>query len=254
MGSVITTNYNGRLHLGYGDENSISHSLGKSISRYQGPFAQFFANLFRLSVDIQICGKKYCLNKDSFKDHLQSIGFNGTEIEKIKTTGYDTFIQRNDTKLIISNSKLGDTLSHKKRMILFYKMILEMQKNNTESVKKFIKKGAYVDREFYQCGKLWINRSDLNMYLYNCYNEINFKCYTPLAFATSIGNQSMAQFIFNAKGKDISSDKISTVKFAIKGRKHRVDFNGTRFSKTKVIQVQQVTLRDGQFYMLNPPS
>lgn len=251
MSIITATNYKGRLHVGYGDEDSVSKCLGKSINSYRNPISKFFTKLYGFSMDIDIGGKIRCVNIESFKKHLQSIGLEGNSIEQVRKLGYKAFIQNNSSSLIIGNDKLGENFSDKKRMKLFKKMIKELSYNNTQRVKRLIRKGAYVDREFYKpsagalSGKIFFTRSQVEETLFDYFSNINYYSYTPLSLAAEKENQSLAKFILNVKNDDISSDKKQTFNFTMTRRGYQLDWN----TETKV---EQVSINDGKISIAYP--
>lgn len=257
MSIITATNYNGRLHVGYGDEYSASKRLGSSINSYRNPISKFFTKLFGFSMDIQVDGKQRCLNKKSFKKHLQSIGFDIMNVEEVGKIGYETFIQKNSDKLIVSNKKLGESFSIKKRMKLFNKMIKELDANNTQAVIRLICKGAYIDKLFYRptegsllTQSFWNSRSMLELRLSISYFSINFYSYTPLALAVEKGNQSLAKFILNIKNNDHSSDKKQTIRLALT----RETDSNVSYRGTAVVQTEQVAIENGNIHLITIPS
>ena len=247
MSIITATNYQGRLHVGYGDEDSVSKCLGNSINSYRNPISKFFTKLFGFSRDIDIDGKNRCVNKESFKKHLRSIGFEGDSIEQVRKLGYKTFIQNNSDTLIIGHDKLGENFSNKKRMKLFVKMIGELEVNNTQAVKRLIRKGAYVDREFFKPANgalngqsFWNTRSDIESTLYNWYPNTHFYSYTPLTLAAEKENQSLAKFILNVKNNNISSDKKQTIKYTVT---HRGGYE--ILWQTETVKIEQASINDG---------
>lgn len=243
MGIVTATNDRGRLYLGFGDENSVSRCLGSSIETFRNAGAKFFATLFGAALEIQVDGKNRCVSKKGFKQHLQSIGFDATVIDEVSRIGYDTFIRNNQDKLLLSSNILGETFSIKKRMRLFEKMVCHLEVNNSQAVKRLIRKGAYIDREFFKpCGgalsdqTFWNSRSEIESYLHYKYLNTNFCSYTPLTMAAEKGNQSLAKFILSIKNGDFSSDKKVTYKYYVTD-----GGNGTHW-KTKVIKTEQTTM------------
>jgi len=255
MNIITNTNYNGRLHLGYGDEGSVSKCLGKSINAYRNFIFKFFTRLFSISMDIEMGGKSICVNKVSLKKHLESIGLEGEDIEKINRIGYTTFIQQNEAKLIIQNDTLGENFSDKKRMKLFEKMIRQLEVNNTQAVKRYLRKGAYIDREFCKSeptGKLYlVNFKEMKKWIFGVGSEFKIYSYTPLALAAEKENQSVAKFIAKAKDNDISSDKKETFKY--RDHSHCYGY-GNHFNwTTEREKFEKVTNRDGIIILTEIP-
>ena len=100
-------------------------------------------------------------------------------------------------------------------MKLYEKMIRQIEDNNTQAVKKLIRKGAYIDREFYKLpnGSYFTRYPILENFLTRYYTNTTVHTYTPLARAAEKGNQSLAQFILKAKNCDVSSDKKQTAHY-----------------------------------------
>src|SRR5262249_35897857 len=159
---------------------------------------------------------------------LQSLGLEDGYIKEINKIGYHTFIKNHADKIIIRNEKLGESFSNKKRRKLFGKMIRQLDINNTQAVKRLIRKGAYIDREFYKLPEeslnspsLWISRPELERFLArirfktNSNLFSNFYSYTPLAMAAEKGNQTLAKFILKAKNGDDSSDKKQNIHYLL---------------------------------------
>ena len=256
MSIITATNYAGRLHIGYGDENSVSKCLGNSLYVYHSPIAKFFTKLFGFSIEIDIANKSRCISKKSFTEHLQSIGLKNSNINEVCKIGYRTFIQNHAKEIIVSNEKLAENFSTKKRIKSFNKMISQLEANNTEAVKRLISKGAYIDKEFYKpCdGALsgqssWDSRSDLEGTLQKYYLNTKFCCYTPLALAAEKGNQSLAKFILNAKNNDVSSDKKQIFNYSVTSK----NYSGT-YWKTEIATIEQVVVnKDSSEISLDPP-
>jgi hypothetical protein len=210
---ITAVNYNGRLHLGYGYENGSTHCLGSSIKTYRNPIAKFFSKIFGFGIDVEVGGKIRCLNKVSLKSHLQSIGLGDAKLEEVSKIGYRTLIEtiqeKDSAKLKISQEKLGANFSNTKRMKLFTKMIKQLDANNTQAVMKLIRKGAYIDREFYKYNnKLLIDKKETEALLtaYSIRDTSSIVSYTPMAMATEKANQVLAYFISNNKGSNFTAD------------------------------------------------
>lgn len=223
MKIITAANYEGRLHLGYGEENSIPQCLGTSINTYHNFITKFFTQLFGFSMTLEIDGKQRCVNKKSLIKHFGSIGCEDANVTRIKAIGYYRFIEEISGKITITlrKDKLGESFSHSKRMELFEKMVAELQANNTQAVQRLIRKGAYIDREFFipadgsiDGRSFWSNRPKLERVMFDHWNDY-FYSYTPLAMAAEKGNQVLANFILNAKGDNFSSDRKQTFYLSI---------------------------------------
>lgn len=243
MSFITATNYNGRLHLGYGDENSVGKCLGNSIYTYCNSISKFFTKLFGFSIELDIDGKQRCVNKKSLIKHLESIGLENISIEKIRKIGYNTLLKQHSGQIITRNDNLGESFSIEKRMKLFEKMVTQLEVNNTQAVKRLIRKGAYVDREFFKPAdgplsgqSFWSSRPMLEEVLHRYYINTNFYSYTPLALATEKGNQSLAKFILGAKNGDVSSDRKQTIHQSLTSN------NRTPYWKTETIKVEKVSV------------
>lgn len=93
-------------------------------------------------------------------------------IEEVGKIGYNAILNKYSDKIITRNNNLGENFSNKHRMRLFGKMVIQLQINNTKAVKRLIRKGAYVDREFFQPADefkhgptFWIKRRKLERIL-----------------------------------------------------------------------------------------
>lgn len=209
--TIISVIDNGRLHLGYAQENQICKQLGRSINLYSHSVTQYLAKRQGKAENIIIAGRSYCVNSKSLAQHLSSIGLNQEEAKEMATVGYETFINLKKDKIYIGPNPLGENLSHKKRGKFFKRLIHELIANNTEAVKKLVRKGAYFDREFFVHdpinGKsLFIIESELEKILNKHFNETIYKSYTPLTMAVEKGNQPLSTFFYEAKNKNTSSD------------------------------------------------
>lgn len=215
---IIATNDAGRLHIGYGEKGSFAKCLGKSINSYYFFISKFFTKLFGYSMDIEIGGKIRCVNIKSFKNHLESIGLNLDNIEEIRKLGYSAFIKNNHNSISCSEGNFSDVLSNEKRERLFVKMVAKLQENDTEAVEKLIRKGAYLDKEFYlffseSHGRKFIyNKTDLEITLREQGTKTDFYSYTPLALVAAEPNQELSR-LFSKFKMDISSDKKRTSRF-----------------------------------------
>ncbi|MBA3722773.1 MAG: hypothetical protein H0W88_10290 [Parachlamydiaceae bacterium] len=224
MNNIIISDLDcGRLHLGYGEANSMCKRLGKSMDVYQNFITKFFTKLFGYAVDIEVEGRTYCVSHISLAQHLESVGLDQSVIKDVNRLGYETIINQNAAKVKTLNDNFGENFSSAKRMDLFTKMIGELCVNNTQAVKRLIRQGAYVDREFFTTFTLnstaqiiWTNRSALEQELTNFKQTTHFYSYTPLSKAVRTGNQSMANFLVNAKNGDVSADKWKKMEFVSK--------------------------------------
>lgn len=209
----------GHLHLGYGPQKAVPKELGKSINSYNNFITRFFSSLFHLSMQTKIAGKKRYVKIESLQNHLRSIGLNEFQIQEIKSQGYDEYIQRNHKKIQIGERYLGETLSDAKRLKLFKKLcsLLSGNRLNHESIQRLVKKGAYLEREFYvplnndrlnEHRGFWLTpREIIKKMQFFGYRKAALHSYTPLTKVAELGNQELAKLIISAKNNDVSKDR-----------------------------------------------
>ncbi|MBA3722226.1 MAG: hypothetical protein H0W88_07485 [Parachlamydiaceae bacterium] len=223
---ITATNYEDRLHVGYGEENSVSKCFGRSINVYQNFITKTLTKLFGISIEVNIDGINRCVNRNSFRKHLYSIGLKNISVDDIKMVGYKTIINRNEDKLIKTEDNLWESFSEKKRLNLFNKMVNCLLDDDTEGAKRMIRKGAFVDREFFTTTytefngvRFWNSRTgcerNLDWYM-KSYSNISGKyfSYTPLTLAAEKGHQSLAKLILNHKKGEHSSDQLQTFNYS----------------------------------------
>lgn len=272
--SITTTNHNGHLYIGYGEENNLPKYIG-NFKVYRNCTMQFLTRMFRLSIDIEINGKKRCVNKKSFQEHLNSIckissvkNNNDLILKQVIKIGYDRFVNNiskaMDGSLNLSKN-LGDIFPDKKRKKLLEKLIYQTEINNLHAAKKLIRKGAYIDREYFHIDShICHNRTETEWFL-ESRSEKTFYSYTPLAQAIEKGHkfkdQSLAKFIMNIK-KDISSDRKQTITYSYTKEYKQVPtifisdeyypYNDvlTSITKTiKTIKAEQVSIKDNELIL-----
>jgi hypothetical protein len=195
MGIVTTVTSQSRLHLGYGVENALPNRLGRSIKKYTG-LCSFFAKVFFKSVEIEINGRKHCVNRKSFIQHLESIGLQSSALKRAKRVGYAALINEAHIRPRLGNEKLGDLLTDKKRTKLLRQLVSAIDTDNIEIAKKLVRMGAYLNRPFW-IASFWPDRVFMS-------SKHNFRCnvtsYTPLARAVVKDNKELVKFIATVKG------------------------------------------------------
>lgn len=244
-GLVASVQYKGQLHLGYAEtENDSRKRLGTSINLYRNRLAQFIMKLFRLAIIIHVDGKDRCVNKANFLDHLKSIGIENPTIQKTGKIIYDRLIAESKDKLQTGSDNLGALLPQKQRLKYTEKMIEALWQNNSEAVKRYLNKGAYVDHEFFipvdgsTHGKtMWLSRASIEKHLYDEFLHAHYSAFTPLSYAVEKGNQVSARILHNFKG-EAGDKKVTFELFAIR--------NKTKW-ETCVKKEEEVRLQNDEF-------
>lgn len=220
--NISTTCDRGRLHIGYEDDKNVAMRLGPSIRVYKGPITKFFVKyIFRMAVDQSINGKVYCLNVKSLSEHLAAIGVRkepkdalNDEGQKgiasqLATIGYDNLIKMHREVISFSQIPLSEGLSEKKRTQLFKKMIDRLERGETETVKKYVRKGASVERRFYR----FPDETTISMPSEVTYEKrlvlekYGFSVLTPLACAAGKKNKDLSAFLVKAKNGNMQQDR-----------------------------------------------
>lgn len=140
MNIITATHYNGSLRLGYGASNTPGERLGEDIEVYRNPISQFFARVHKRSMDIEIDGKIRCVDKKSFKSHLESIGLGDIQLENIKQISYENLIK--DKTISTSGTKIHEDFSVEKQRKLLGKLMGALAREDTQAVNKLKRKGV----------------------------------------------------------------------------------------------------------------
>lgn len=196
MTIISATKYKGNLFVGISaDSESSAKKLGEGIETYNNFITRFVAKLFKMAIDVEIAGKTRTVNVISFHSHLKSLGI--TEFpffDQLRAVNYRDLIVKNVQS--ISEVPFGDEFSPSKKDKLFEKMLERLRLNDTEGVKKYIRKGAPTDRFFYIKHDSIYNYWSLNK---ENINPCDLSEYTPAAYAAHNKNNGLALFIIKAK-------------------------------------------------------
>lgn len=145
MNIITATHYNGSLRLGYGKNNAPGMRLGSDIEVYRNPISQFFAKKRELSMNIEIDGKMRCVNKKSFKLHLQSISLKDIQLENIGKISYEELIKKEPFTCRF-NEEIHNDFSEEKLCKLFKKLMGALSRDDTVAVNKLKRKGVMLQR------------------------------------------------------------------------------------------------------------
>lgn len=196
MTIISATKYKGNLFVGISaDSESSAKKLGEGIETYNNFITRFVAKLFKMAIDVEIAGKTRTVNVISFHSHLKLLGI--TEFpffDQLRAVSYRDLIVKNVQS--ISEVPFGIEFSPSKKDKLFEKMLERLRLNDTEGVKKYIRKGAPTDRFFYikhysDHADWYLNREYISTY--------QLSEYTPAAYAAHNKNNGLASFIIKAK-------------------------------------------------------
>jgi hypothetical protein len=196
INNIYTTVSDGRTHIA-ADTKYIG-----TVDSYNNCFTQFFARLFRLSVDVNFDGKIRCINKDSYKQLLDNFGFNGILAPTFRTVAESVTLPN-------SSLKMRDVISSNDRNTLFQKLAQAISTGNTSKALLMIGKGAELDTSYYDRGHLYpsfysdtSNLDSESRYSFNVFQA------PPILQAAKKANRIVVEFLneaganLNATGKE----------------------------------------------------
>ncbi len=212
---IISATGKGRLYIGQLEDKGPAKCLGRTVRVYTDPLTKCITKLFGCSVQVDIGGKSRCVNKNSLIKHLQSLELAPECVAKMQEVGYDALIAQNECSPLQGAQNFGDSLPEAKRCRITRRMCKALLANDTEAVKRYIRKGASCDGEFYvgptsSSFDVYFDKSQLERELQASYACFSCYGYTPLAMAAQKGNLPLAQFIADTKGGVTDSDKRQT--------------------------------------------
>ncbi len=194
--TITAVTDHGRLHLGYGDN---AQGMGKSFRIHRDPITLLHAYLTANLVKVEINGKNYLANRNSFNKHLSSIGLKKVSLMTDRVV-YTQLIK--DKELKLSDETLGAGLSFEKRTELTSNLAKSIVANNIVEVKKWMRQGADLERRVY----LYVYTSGLTFTSMNRPGMRYYRVVTPLTLALQQQHSNMANIISKMKKSDHSSD------------------------------------------------
>jgi hypothetical protein len=242
------------LYIGYGDKDSVPNKLGKKIKIYYG-CEKLFHQLFNHSVEIKINKKIRCLDINSLLNHLESIGISLNSIEnkqeiinEIKQIGYNAFIKKHRSQLLVSSKIFGSNFSNFWKIYYSRKLDYYLAKGDTLAAMKQVRKGALVNRTFYVDlrNNFWYSRNKLDKELMGIkIYRSGYVGYSPLAFSLKKKHYELANLIFKAKGENLlPSDKVKTYDMKLKDISY-----DSRTYKFRVEKTEKVILKNGKLIL-----
>lgn len=210
--SIISTCNHGRLYIGIGENNPAL--LGTDIKCYKRTISKKFAKLFRNSIEITIAGKKRCVNKSSFKKHLQTIYAAECDktiskaVKMLKNQDYYSFLEQNAV-FITGNSLLRHSMPENHIQKLTKKLIVEFEKEelDVQKIKHLIRQGADLRVSLYVIDDKVGSDINADNYMRAIVSNQSGEIHTPLTFALTRNENELASFIYQNLEKPLSDKK-----------------------------------------------
>lgn len=212
---LTATSENGKLHLGWGPENSLGHKLGEFITllpRYT----------VGIGVTFKVGGKEYRASEKNMQKHLSSIGIVEPDaVKKVEGAGYERLIRENEGRIQVLPELMVTSLSNVLRQKKSDKMIQALLVNAMDRVKHLALEGAHLDRTF-------------------TFNDdpTHYTIYTATSYAVAKRYQDLARFIYGLR-KTVSGDRVE---------KKEITYQGSPTPLHKEVSLQLVEVNDkGEF-------